>query len=153
MAQYPWKVVLSNSIVEDFTYTETIDSDVANVIEVAYKTSSDAQPTRIQKVDTSTLSIWGPLWYIEEVQMSAGEAQTYLATLYALMRESSKSFELKGVLTDTLLVEPGSPVVASFLLDNKEISNWMLIDSITYTIKSTIIRADMRLLGNGITKS
>ena len=151
MAQYPWKTILTNSMVEDYEYTESIDSDdVANIVDIQYKTGQNEPVNTITRKNDQLITEWGPLWVIEEVEMSASEATLYAETLLALMGEPQRTFKLTRCLTDTLLVEPGSPVVASFQLDNKKIENWMMIESITYTIKSSILTADITLLGNGI---
>jgi hypothetical protein len=151
MAQYPWKVVLTNSIVEDYEYTESIDSsDVANIIDIRYKTDQNAPVKAVTRQNSKLVSEWGPLWYIEEVEMSPNDAALYAAALLTLMGESQKTFRLTKCLTDTLLVEPGSPVVASFQLDNKKLENWMMIESIDYTIGATLFTADIVLIGNGI---
>lgn len=153
MAQYPWHVLLNNSNVGDFEYTESIDTDVANMIDIRYKSNKNTAVSSVISSNKSLITTWGPLWYIEEVDMSASDAQAYANVLLTLMSEPQRKFRLTDVLTDTLLVEAGSPVVASFQLDNKQLENWMLIDSITYHIKSTIITADIVLLGNGINAS
>lgn len=151
MAQYPWKTVLHNGIVEDYEYTESIDSDdVANIVDVQYKVSNDAPVQTITRKNDSLIAEWGALWVIESVEMSQTEATAYANTMMALLSEPQRTFKLSNCLTDTLLVEAGSPVVASFRLDNKVIESWMLIESITYHIKSTLITADLVLLGNGI---
>ena len=150
MAQYPWRVVLNNSMVEDYEYVESIDNDdVANMIDIRYKNADDSV-SAVTRTNKDLISTWGPLWYIEEVDMSPSDAATYANVLLALMSEPQRTFKLTNVLTDTLLVEAGSPVVASFQLDDRKIESWMLIDSIAYTISSTLITADIVLLGNGI---
>ena len=149
MAQYPWMTVLSPGMVEDYEYTETIDTDVANIVDVQYTDNDEATRTVTRKND-ALIKSWGPLWVIEKVNMKASDATIYANTLLALLGEPQRKFRLSSVLTDTLLVEAGSPVVASFELDNRTIQNWMLIDSIVYNISSTLITADIVLLGNGI---
>lgn len=151
MAQFPWTTVLSNNMVEDYEYKESIDSDdVANIVDVQYKTGTGSPVQTVTRKRDDLIKLWGPLWKIETADMTPSDAAVYAQTLLKLMGEPQRKFKLNKCLTDTLLVEPGSPVVASFQLDNKKLSNWMLIESIKYEINSTLLTADIVLLGNGI---
>lgn len=141
-------ILIYDQTAEEYTYTSSIDENTYNRIKLTY----DNKETGVREVyiaqDSSTISQWGVLQYLETVDDPA-KAKTKLNALLSLYNTKTKTLKVKNCLGD-IRVRGGTMVLVVLDFWDQALSNFMLVESAQHTFSSEGHRMNLTLRGGEI---
>lgn len=136
--------------VAEWSYKESIDSDVYNQVKlVKENTETNKRDIYIQK-DSTNIAKWGTLQYYETIQDSLTEAQikTRAATLLEYYNKPTKTFKIPKVITNDFKLRAGRSFVLAIdaIKTVAPYNQYVICNSVTHTIDNGKHTVDLEVL-------
>ena len=138
------KTLIMENTAEDFDYSSSIDNETYNNIILYYK-EDEQKITLYTASSEDRTKQWGVLQYFEEVKNKT-TAQNKANTLLKNYCKKTRELKITGAFGD-ITVRGGTLIPIKLKLDDVEISNNMLVESVTHNFEENLYTMDLTVGG------
>lgn len=134
-------LVIDEDTAGDFDYKTSIADNTYNKIRLFREGSN---PITVK--DSSTISQWGVLQYVEKVSDDSVNLNSMAAALLKLYNTKTRTLSVKNVLGD-VRVRAGTLLVVILGLGDMNVSNFLLVEQVKHTFRDNEHLMELKLQG------
>lgn len=134
-------LVIDEDTAGDFDYKTSIADNTYNKIRLFREGSN---PITVK--DSSTISQWGVLQYVEKVSDDSVNLNSMAAALLKLYNTKTRTLSVKNVLGD-VRVRAGTLLVVILGLGDMNVSNFLLVEQVKHTFRDNEHLMELKLRG------
>ena len=130
----------------DYDYESSIDKETYNVVKLYYEDDNSEQRKVFMAKSSANINKWGKLQYSESIQ-DASTGASKANSLLALYNRPTRSLSVKDAF-GRRDIRAGSMVFVKLSLNDKEVSNYMIVEKVTHKFSKDNHTMDLTLLGS-----
>lgn len=137
--------IIMDETAENFDYSSTIDDETYNKVVLYYK-EDDNKISVFNASNKEKIEQWGTLQYFEEVKNKT-IAQNKADNLLKLYCRKKRELSIKGAFGD-ITVRGGTLIPVKLYLGDINVSNYMLVTSVTHNFNNDHYTMDLTVSGS-----
>ena len=141
-------ILIDADTAQEFAYESSIDSNTYNQIVLYYDNKNTGKRETYIAKDTSKINEWGVLQYYEKLN-DEENGKEKVDALLKLYNEKTRSLSINSAIGDNR-VRGGSMVAVQLDLGEIQISNWMIVESVTHKYEDGEHWMNLKLRGGVI---
>lgn len=126
--------VIHRKLLEDVSYTESIDDETYNRIKIDVKDKDSQKIVPVVAEDAKTIERWGVLQYYSQTTEPLAQVREKAKSLLKILNKSKRTIKLQGVF-GIPECRGGSLIPVILDLRGVEINGYMLCESVKHTFK------------------
>lgn len=141
-------ILIDDSTAQDYDFKISIDSNTYNQIKLYHDSNETKKRETYVTKHTENINRWGVLQLDESIEEGT-DGQAIVERYLTLYNRPSASLSVKGAFGD-IRVRAGCLIPVFLDVKEKQLKNYLLIESVTHTVDQGIHTMDMTLRGAGI---